>query len=258
MLQEDIQVKEAEALRATISMLVSDMPEKIVGKTLVCKVDNQVLKAVWERKGTSHNLMLNNIGKQIFWLQFLGRFYINLQYVKSKENVSDKFTRQSPGLEACLSQHIFGSLSNKWGPFDWDLMASAATVRKDHMGKKLLFFSRYFEETSSGTDLFSQNISWIKSAYCFPPIPMIGMVLKFLREQKKDCVMILPAINAPWVNLVSAHIVDLVEISKPFQATQFTVLNNSGKRIPKKYPYAMIAVKLCFENMPNTLSYLHK
>jgi len=48
LLQEDIQVKEAEALRATISMLVSDMPEKIVGKTLVCKVDNQVLKAVWE------------------------------------------------------------------------------------------------------------------------------------------------------------------------------------------------------------------
>ena len=65
MLQEDIQVKEAEALRATISMLVLDMPEKISGKTLVCKVDNQVLKAVWERKGTSHNLMLNNIGKQI-------------------------------------------------------------------------------------------------------------------------------------------------------------------------------------------------
>ena len=51
LLSEDIQVKEAEALRATISMLVIDMPELIKGKTLVCKVDNQVLKAVWERKG---------------------------------------------------------------------------------------------------------------------------------------------------------------------------------------------------------------
>ena len=137
-------------------------------------------------------------------------------------------------------------------------MASAATVKKDPFGKKLPFFSRYFEETPSGIDLFSQNISWIKSAYCFPPIPMIGMVLKFLSEQKKNCGMILPAINAPWVNLVSAHIVDLLEISKPFQATQFTVLKNSGKRIPKKYPHAMIAVKLRFENMPNTWSYFHK
>ena len=68
LLGEDIQVKEAEALRATISMLVMDMPKEIEGKTLVCKVDNQVLKAVWERKGTSKNLILNNIGKQIFWL----------------------------------------------------------------------------------------------------------------------------------------------------------------------------------------------
>ena len=86
---------------------------------------------------------------------------------------------------------------------------------------------------------------------------MIGMVLKFLKEQKKNCVMILPATNAPWVNLVSAHIVDLIEISKPFQANQFSVLSQSGKRIPKKYPYTMIAVKLQFENIPNTLSFLH-
>ena len=69
--------------------------------------------------------------------------------------------------------------------------------------------------------------------------------------------MILPAINSSWVNLVSAYIVDLVEISKPYQGTQFTVLNQSGKRIPKHYPHSMIAVKLQFENTPNTLSYLH-
>ena len=137
-------------------------------------------------------------------------------------------------------------------------MASAATVKKSPQGKKLLFFSRFFEETASGTDLFAQNLTWVQKAYCFPPISMIGMVVKFLREQKKDCVMILPATNAPWVNKVSAHIVDLMEISKPFQATQFTILNQSGKRIPKKYPHAMIAVKLCFKITPNSLSYLHK
>jgi len=136
-------------------------------------------------------------------------------------------------------------------------MASAATAKKDPQGKRLLFFSRFFEEASSGIDLFAQNLTWINSAYCFPPIPMIGMVLKFLEQQKKDCVMILPAINAPWVNLVSAYIVDLMEISKPYQGTQFTVLNQSGKKVPKKYPYSMIAVKLQFTTIPGTLNYLH-
>jgi hypothetical protein len=67
LLSQDIQVKEGEALRATLQMMVNEMPEFIQGKTLVCKVDNQVLKAVWERKGTSKNLILNNIGKQNFW-----------------------------------------------------------------------------------------------------------------------------------------------------------------------------------------------
>ena len=119
---EDIQVKEAEALRATINMLVIEMPDLIKGKTLVCKVDNQVLKAVWERKGTSQNLFLNNIEKQICWLQFLGKFHITLNFVKSQDNVSDKFTRQSPGLEATLSQHEFNQIWSKWGPFEWDLM----------------------------------------------------------------------------------------------------------------------------------------
>ena len=106
-------------------------------------------------------------------------------------------------------------------------------------------------------DLFAQNLTWVNNPYCFPPIPLVGMVLNFLKKQKKDCVVVLPATNSSWVNLVSAHIVDLLEISKPFQTNQFSVLNNSGQRVPKKYPHAMIAVKLCFANTTNTLTYLH-
>ena len=46
MLSQDIQVKEGEALRATFSMMVNQVPHEIQGKTLLCKVDNQALKAV--------------------------------------------------------------------------------------------------------------------------------------------------------------------------------------------------------------------
>ena len=66
MLGQDIQVKEGEALRMTLSMIVQEMPQLVQGKTLVCKIDNQVLKAVLERKGTSQNLQLNEVGKIIF------------------------------------------------------------------------------------------------------------------------------------------------------------------------------------------------
>ena len=88
-------------------------------------------------------------------------------------------------MEATTSQHMFNTLWKKWGPFKWDLMASASTAKKDPQGNRLSFFSKFFEESTSGVDLFAQNLTWIEGAYCFPPIPMIGMVLKFLREQKK-------------------------------------------------------------------------
>ena len=53
MLQEDIQVKEAEALKQTLSMIVDKMPQQVKGKCLKCKVDTLVLKAVLERQGIS-------------------------------------------------------------------------------------------------------------------------------------------------------------------------------------------------------------
>ena len=154
MLSQDIQVKEGEALRATLSMIVSQIPHEIYGKTLLCKIDNQALKAVLERKGTSHNYFLNQVGKSIFWLTEAGQFHLSLEYVKSEDNVSDAFTRQSPGLESSLSKMFFKKVWDNFGPFKWDLMASAANVNYNSKGEPLLFFSRYFDEKAHGTDVF--------------------------------------------------------------------------------------------------------
>ena len=114
LLQQDIQVKEGEALKQTLSMIVYKMPEHIQGKCLICKVDNMTLKAVLERQGTSANLALNNIGKQIFWLQQLGDFHMSVQYVPSEQNKADAYTRQNPGLETSLNKsHSLDHLSSR-------------------------------------------------------------------------------------------------------------------------------------------------
>ena len=256
-LQQDIQVKEGEALRATLSMLVSEFLDEIQGKTLVCKVDNQVLKAVLERKGTSQNLVLNNIGKQIYWLQFFGGFHVALEYVRSEENRADKFTRESPGLEASISHEAFMTIWNRWGPFQWDIMASATNVNRDPKGIKLRYFSRYYDPFSKGVNVFAQDLTKLEGIFCFPPIPIIGMVVKYLEQQKVDCVLLIPAVNSPWVNLISSYIVDLMEVAAPYDHNIFSVLNNNGKRIPKKYPHSMIAVKLQFSVISQALNYLH-
>ena len=55
MLKEDIQVKEAEALRAIINMLVVDMSEQIKGKTLICKVDKSSIEGSVGKEGNFKN-----------------------------------------------------------------------------------------------------------------------------------------------------------------------------------------------------------
>ena len=256
MLQQDIQVKEGVALKETLAMLVNKVPQQIKGKTLICKVDNTVLKAVIERQGTSQNLTLNNVGKDIFWLQQQGDFRIKLAYIPSEQNRADKYTRQSSGLEAVLRHQVFLMLWYKWGPFSWDLMASAANVQRDPTGNRLKYFSRYYDSFTEGVDLFLQKSNLLADVYCFPPIPIIGMVLKYLQQHKLNCVIILPAINATWVNLVSAYMEDVICIAKPYDSTVFTILNNQGNCVLKKYPFAMLAVKLNFTIPFKTLKYL--
>ena len=247
MLRQDIQVKEGEALKATLSMIIQEIPELIVGKTLVCKVDNQVLKAVLERKGTSHNLALNNVGKQIYWLQEKGQFHIAVQYVESENNVADKYTRQSPGIEASLTPAFFQKVWDNLGPFKWDLMASQTNVNKDLNGKPLLFFSRYFDDKANGVDVFLQQLHNLEEMFCFPPIPMVSKLMKHLQQQRVSCVLLVPRIWAAWRNLLDQHTLAKVNIAIPFESRAFTVTHATGKRIPKKFPYFMDAVYVSFE-----------
>ena len=246
MLSQDIQVKEGEALRATISMIVSEMPSLVQGKTLVCHIDNQALKAVYERKGTSHNLALTDIGKKIYWLQRAGGFSVKLEYVQSEKNVSDPYTRGSPGLETSLSHSYFLHVWDTFGPFEWDIMASAANVNTDHNGNPLPYFSRYFEESSKGVNVFSQDLTKLQNMFCFPPIPMIAKLLKHLQQQKVSCVLIVPKIWAPWSNLLRAHSLAELDLAKPFDSNAFSITHPSGKRVPKKFPFSMQAVFMDF------------
>ena len=246
MLSQDIQVKEGEALRQTLCMMVNTMPEQMKGKTVLCKVDNQALKAIIEKKGSTRMLPLNEIGKQIFWMQQTADFFLKLEYVRSELNVADKYTRQSPGLEASISEKAFQRIVNRMGPFQWDLMASTANVNRGLDGKPLKFFSRYYDQLAAGINVFSQDLSMLKGLFCFPPTPMISMFLSFLQSQKLSCVVVVPRISASWYNLLQANKISSFVIAEPFDNKAFSISSSDGKRVPKVYKHAMIAVLVSF------------
>jgi hypothetical protein len=246
MLKKDIQVKEGEALLRTIEMLVSHHPDILSGKVLNCKVDNQSLKMVYDRNGTSRNLELNNIGKRLFWLQRAGGFYMRLEYVNSSLNKADHLTRSSPLLETKLDQKVFWNIWDIMGPFKWDLMASHANVQRSPTGRKLNFFSRFYEKESKGVDIFGQNILKEKGLFCFPPKPLIHKVLKFLQSQKVQCVLVIPEGNYSWVNMQKMYTVRYMVIAEPRNPKIFSLVSHGGKRLPVRFQERMLAVAVDF------------
>ena len=79
-------------------------------------------------------------------------FFLSCEYVKSELNISDQFTRESPGLETSITDSTFIKIWDYFGPFQWDLMATKANVNKNLEGKSLFFFSRYYAMAAKGVD----------------------------------------------------------------------------------------------------------
>ena len=121
-------------------------------------------------------------------------------------------------------------------------MATTANVNKSPQGTPLPFFSRYFDAGSKGINLFSQNLAKIEAPFCFPPEPIISMVLGYLKVQIKSCVVLVPAVNALWVNMLKEYSEDTLVVAKPFDNRAFTITHYTGRRVPKLFHHAMIAV----------------
>jgi hypothetical protein len=126
-------------------------------------------------------------------------------------------------------------------------MATAANVNKNLEGNPLSFFSRYYDEKSCGIDVFKQQLHLCEEMFCFPPLPMISKLLKFLEKQKVSCVVLLPKMWAHWSHLVQQYKLASFELAPPFNSTCFTITHAEGKRVPKKFSHAMEVVFLSFE-----------
>jgi hypothetical protein len=113
-------------------------------------------------------------------------------------------------------------------------------------GKPLKFFSRYYDQLAAGINVFSQDLSMLKGLFCFPPTPMISMFLSFLQSQKLSCVVVVPRISASWYNLLQANKISSFVIAEPFDNKAFSISSSDGKRVPKVYKHAMIAVLVSF------------
>ena len=51
--------------------------------------------------------------------------------------------------------------------------------------------NEFDEDFSKGTNVFAQDLTKLQGIFCFPPIPVIGMIIKYLEQQEVDCVIVI-------------------------------------------------------------------
>ena len=111
-------------------------------------------------------------------------------------------------------------------------MATSANVDRTPKCTPLPISSRHADAKFTAINVISQVLDGMNAPFCFPPEPVISMLLGLLEVQKRYCVVLVPHITV-WVNMLKLHSVDTLLVSKPFDNTAFTLSHPTGKRVPK-------------------------
>ena len=162
-------------------------------------VDSSVLYGCWERQYASSHSMLEAL-KDLFWMTVDLNVAISLQLVKSPDNPADTPSRRFLLADSTLTPRIWLTVQSVFGGPQGhmcDLMVLDSNAQRDNNGIPLLHIASVPTPQAMGVNLFTQDITRLKgsvfeSCYVFPPFLLIGPVLKFLREQKLRCTIVVP------------------------------------------------------------------
>ena len=245
-LNRHINEKEGIALKKSIEAICLNYPQQIEGAGVLCRVDSQVLFDTYNNQGSNNNMFITNVCKELFWLQINFAFMLKLELVESKLNLADPFTREDRLNDLRITNKIYFQVWDRFGPFEYDIMASSSNVKCDTLGKNLKFFSRYFSKGCTGIDVFAQNLGNLKGIYCFPPICLIAPILSLLKSQKAKAVVIVPEVRDAWWSVLKEGEIDSMYITLPDESEAFLSTKKNGYRMFEKFKFRFLAVLLNF------------
>lgn len=195
MLSSPIHVRETVALSCTLR----SFGDVVRNRHLDVLVDSSVLYGCWERQYASSHSKLEAL-KDLFWKTVGLNVAISLQLVKSPDNPADFPSRRLSLVHSTHTPTIWSTIQSEFGGSQGhtcDLMALDSNAQRDNNGTPLPHIAQVPTPKVMAVNLFTQDIARLKgsvfeSCYVFPPFLLIGPVLKFLREQKACCTIVVP------------------------------------------------------------------
>lgn len=202
-------IKEAQALLNTLSVA----SQSLANRRVDAQTDSLTLVQAWKNQG-GKSVELTATIKDIFELSLRYNMALSLCHVPSKANLADAPSRVLSAADCMLASQHWRQLETLWGPHTVDLMSLDSNVHKSKDNEPLRHFTPSPTPDSAGVNLFAQTIQASDNPYVFPPLALVGPVLRFL--SKADCAftIVIPDVfpRRFWWPLVNGRASDMVQL----------------------------------------------
>ncbi|CAJ0938537.1 unnamed protein product [Ranitomeya imitator] len=201
--------------------------------------DNRVAVAYINRQGGTRSETLMQITDRLFQMAELNFLSLTALHIKGKENVAADFLSRNMLRQGewSLNEDIFNLIVCRWGQPVVDLFATR------NNRKVKLFCSLNPRENPLAVDAFL--IKWdFPLAYAFPPLNLIPLVVRKIREDRAKVILIAPfwprrtwfawlktmSVSVPWVLPEILNLLSQGPISHPqVAALHLTAWGLNGK-----------------------------
>ncbi|KAK3698822.1 hypothetical protein QZH41_004952 [Actinostola sp. cb2023] len=197
----NIAVKETKALTNAILTF----RESLVNARVDAFVDNQCLVQAWRTQAARAGPFSDAL-KELYSTVADQNIHLAVSYISSGENPADEPSRKLSPADCKLAPHLWSLLQEHprfGGPsgHSIDLMALDSNTQDGKDGKPLPHFTPYPMPGSSGIDIFAQDLSspesdpLLRNLYVFPPIILIGLVIRLLQENNCSSTIVIPDVR---------------------------------------------------------------
>lgn len=186
--QRPIHVKEAHALLETLR----SMGDNIKNHRVDVYVDNHAVCKAWEAKGCK-DIAMNEVLKIIYTVTVQYNIELKTLYIESSLNPADAPSRNVSAIDTTLAPAAWEKIEARWGPHTCDLMALDTNAMRDARGNPLPHFTQAPTPGSAGVNVFAQDITKQENPYVFPPLILVGPLIRLMRSQGVlRCTMVVP------------------------------------------------------------------
>ena len=199
----------------------------------------------WSNQG-GKSKALSDVIQAIYETTLRFNIALSLVYVSSGDNPADTPSRALSDSDCMLSPRVWREVERCWGPHSIDLMALDSNAPRDSHGVRLRHFTPWPSVESAGVNIFTQTLQPSDNAYVFPPLALVGIVLRFLSSQPCPLTFVTPDPHPRryWWPIISGRSTDSVRLGALGDLDVLLFPSPNGSFLTKPLPWDLWAFRV--------------